>query len=370
MTLPDAAAVIARGRPFVLAVTGAGSRALAELQVTPGCSRVLIEAFVPYGPVPLDRFMGQPLPSHASLDAARAMAWSAWRKTIQAGATAAVGVSCCAALATNRERKGADRAHFGWCDGLTCRSWTMFLDKSLGRAGQEALVSGALLALLADPEGPGLPPEDVREAPGPLAEILEGKRPWARVEADGAIRTEPAPDLVVSGSFNPLHAGHVGLARAAEQITGRKAVYEITAVNADKPPMATGEMLRRIRQFHGVGPLVVTRLGTFAAKADALPGAVFVVGRDTATRILEERFYQQNSGGLAGALDHLRGLGCSFLVAGRATEDGVYHSFDDRLPHEKAHGLFRAIPEEVFRLDISSSDIRRRMARPGSVPGG
>lgn len=369
MTLPDAAAVIARGRPFVLAVTGAGSRALADLQGTPGCSRVLIEAFMPYRPVPLDRFMGQPFPSHASKDAARAMAWSAWRKTIQAGATDAVGVSCCAALATNRERRGDDRAHFGWCDGLTCRSWTMVLDKSLGRAGQEALVSGALLALLADPDSPGLPPEDVREAPGPLAEVLEGKRLWARVEADGAIRSAPAPDLVVSGSFNPLHAGHAGLARAAEQLTGRKAVFEITAVNADKPPMATGELLRRIRQFHGVGPLVVTRLGTFAAKADALPGAVFVVGHDTATRILEERFYQQNSGGLAGALDHLRRLGSSFLVAGRATEDGVYHSFDESLLPDKARGLFKPIPEGVFRLDISSTDIRRRLA-VGRGPGG
>ena len=369
MTLPDAAAVIARGRPFVLAVTGAGSRALAMLQGTPGCSRVLIEAFVPYGAFPLDRFMGQSLASHASVDAARAMAWSAWRQTIASGITEAVGVSCCAALATNRDRKGADRAHFGWCDGLTCRSWTMLLDKSPGRAGQEELVSGALLALLADPDGPGLPPEDSREAPGPLAEVLDGRRLWARVEADGAIHPGPAPDLVVSGSFNPLHAGHVGLARAAEHLTGRRAVYEITAANADKPPMATGELLRRIRQFHGVGPLVVTRLGTFAAKADALPGAVFVVGHDTAIRILEERFYSLETGGLAGALDHLRQRGCSFLVAGRATEDGVYHSFDDSSLPEKGRGLFKPIPEGVFRLDLSSSEIRQRKAR-GQQPCG
>lgn len=367
MTLPDAAAVIARGRPFVLAITGAGTRALATLQGTPGCSRVLIEAFVPYGPIALDRFMGQPVASHAHSDAARAMAWSAWRKAIPSGIMDAVGVSCCAALATDRERKGTDRAHFGWCDGLTCRSWTMKLDKSLGRTGQEAMVSDALLALLAGPDEPGLPPEDRRETPGPVAEVLAGQRPWARVEADGAIRTEPAPDLVVSGSFNPLHAGHVGLARAAEQLTGRRAVYEITAVNADKPPMATGELLCRIRQFHGVGPLVVTRLGTFSAKADALAGAVFVVGYDTAIRILEERFYPVETGGLAGALDHLRDRRCSFLVAGRATEDGAFHSLDERSLPEKARGLFKPIPEGVFRLDLSSTEIRRRM--PGHPVG-
>lgn len=367
MTLPDAAAVIARGRPFVLAIAGAGTRALAALQGTPGCSRVLVEAFVPYGPFALDRFMGQPLASHAHPDAARAMAWSAWRKAIASGITDAVGVSCCAALATDRERKGADRAHFGWCDGLTCRTWTMPLDRSLGRPGQEETASGALLALLAGPDEPGLPPEDPREAPGPLAEVLAGQRPWARVEADGAVRTGPAPDLVVSGSFNPLHAGHVGLARAAEHLTGRRAAYEVTAANADKPAMATGELLRRIRQFHGVGPLVVTRLGTFSAKADSLAGAVFVVGHDTATRILEERFYPVEAGGLAGALEHLRERRCSFLVAGRATEDGAFHSLDERSLPEKARGLFKPIPEEVFRLDLSSSDIRRRM--PGHAVG-
>jgi hypothetical protein len=56
-------------------------------------------------------------------------------------------------------------------------------------------------------------------------------------------------------------------------------------------------------------------------------------------------------------------------VAGRATEDGVYHSFDDSSLPDKARGLFKPIPEGVFRLDLSSSEIRQRKAR-GQEPCG
>ena len=362
MTGLDASLAIGQGRRVVLACAGAGTAALAALQSTPGCSRLLLEAVVPYGHLSLDRWLGELLKSHASAEAARAMAWRAWRRATELhhGLPGPVGVSCCAALATDRERKGQDRAHFGWCDGLNCRTWTMVLDKSLDRSGQELLVSQALLRLLAGPDSAALPNEDPAIVASPLTEVFSGSRLWARIELDGAIRSDPVPQLVVSGSFNPLHAGHVGLARAAEKVSGRRAVYELTAVNADKPPMEPAEVLWRSRQFHGVGALVVTRLSTFAAKADAMPGAIFVVGFDTAARVLESRFYPENTGGLKGALDHLRERCCSFLVAGRATEAGVFHGFDNLQVPAMAEGLFAPIPDSLFRLDLSSTDIRKK----------
>jgi hypothetical protein len=84
---------------------------------------------------------------------------------------------------------------------------------------------------------------------------------------------------------------------------------------------------------------------TFAAKADAMPGAIFVVGFDTAARVLESRFYPEETGGLKGALDHLRDRCCSFLVAGRATEAGVFHGFDHLQVPAMAEGLFAPIPD-------------------------
>ena len=103
------------------------------------------------------------------------MAWAAWRQTIASGITEAVGVSCCAALATNRDRKGVDRAHFGWCDGLTCRSWTMLLDKSPGRAGQEELVLGEF-NLDAAFVGAGTLGEDIENQAGTIEHQGEQER--------------------------------------------------------------------------------------------------------------------------------------------------------------------------------------------------
>lgn len=362
MTVLNAIAAIGQGRRAVVACAGGGSGALAALQSTPGCSRLLLEAVIPYGTQSLDRWLGESLKSHASAEAARAMAWRAWRRAadLDHGSPGPVGVSCCAALATDRDRKGQDRAHFGWCDGLKCRSWTLPLDRCLGRSAQERLVSEMLLGLLTDPDAGVISGEDLPRPVSLLEDVFTGTRLWARIEADGAIRSDPVPQLVVSGSFNPLHAGHVGLARAAEQASGRRAVYELTAVNADKPSMEPAEVLWRIRQFHGVGTLVVTRLSTFAAKADAMPGAIFVVGFDTATRVLESRFYPEEAGGLKGALDHLRERRCSFLVAGRATEQGVFRGFDHLQVPAMAEGLFAPIPESLFRLDVSSTDIRSK----------
>jgi len=60
-------------------------------------------------------------------------------------------------------------------------------------------------------------------------------------------------------------------------------------------------------------------------------------------------------------VERLRQLGCKFLVAGRATESGHFRTVAD-LPDLSdipgARELFEEIPENEFRLDLSSTDIR------------
>jgi hypothetical protein len=47
-------------------------------------------------------------------------------------------------------------------------------------------------------------------------------------------------------------------------------------------------------------------------------------------------------------------------VAGRATEAGVFHGFDHLQVPAMAEGLFAPIPDALFRLDLSSTDIRKK----------
>ena len=63
-------------------------------------------------------------------------------------------------------------------------------------------------------------------------------------------------------------------------------MFELSVTNVDKPALPSAEICRRLRQFTWRTEVWVTRAPTFAEKASVFPGAIFVVGADTAERIL------------------------------------------------------------------------------------
>src|SRR4051794_11244811 len=91
---------------------------------------------------------------------------------------------------------------------------------------------------------------------------------WIHQEPDGGLRpSAPSPRAILSGSFNPLHHGHRTLADIASKLLNQTVAFELSTVNVDKPALADDEVRRRLGQFVGVGPVVVTRAATFAEKA-------------------------------------------------------------------------------------------------------
>lgn len=58
--------------------------------------------------------------------------------------------------------------------------------------------------------------------------------------------------LIVSGSFNPVHLGHVKLLDASMRtLQATHGAYELSAFNADKPPLTIDVILERAAQFAG-----------------------------------------------------------------------------------------------------------------------
>lgn len=168
--------------------------------------------------------------------------------------------------------------------------------------------------------------------------------------------------VAVPGSFDPLHEGHLGLARAAVTVAEeaglgmRTTAFELSVRNVDKPRLDTVEVRRRVDALRAHGPVVVTAAARFLDKARLLPGAVFAVGHDTAVRIVDPAYYD-DAGERDGALAELAELGCRVVVAGRALSGDAYRDLDDiDVPAEHA-GLFLAIPD--FRIDQSSTRLRR-----------
>ncbi|KAA3482852.1 Nucleotidylyl transferase superfamily protein [Gossypium australe] len=60
--------------------------------------------------------------------------------------------------------------------------------------------------------------------------------------------------IILPGSFNPLHDGHLKLLEAATSICGDGyPCFELSAINADKPPLSIPQIKERVMQFEKIG---------------------------------------------------------------------------------------------------------------------
>ena len=323
----------ASGRQAVLAITGGGSGAIAELLRVPGGSRLLLEALVPYDGRALTAFLGFEPAQASSVETAVAMARRSRERAAMFAGTAArsVGLGATAGLVTDRPRQGEHRCHIAvtTADGTDVCSIVLAKGRR-DRPGEEDLVARAIVLCLARACGVVAPsPHVLLDADESctetsesgsdaidrlLAGVLERVTAWP----DGQLtESAPAPSVVLAGSFNPLHDGHLLLARVAEDARNAPAAFEISVINVDKPPLAAAEVRARLAQFAGRARVELTRAPTFLEKSRLFPGATFVVGADTAERLMATRYYGDEAR-MNAALQEMADRGCRFLVAVRA----------------------------------------------------
>ena len=355
-----------------MAVSGAGSQAIAWLLGTAGASRSLLEVVVPYGRESMLDFLGFEPAQFVSEDTARSMACAAFRraKRLKEKDVPLLGLACTATIATDRLKRGEHRCYVATWDDFQWTAYNLRLDKGLrDRAGEEEVVSKLVLLALARACGVeedlelGLTPGDIMETnhrahPDPLESLLSGEVGAVMVDSEGRMTVDdPVPAALLAGSFNPLHQGHEALARAASEILGTEVIFEMSVTNVDKPPLAAEEVRRRLAQFQGKAPVVLTRADKYRKKAAIFPGCAFVVGWDTAVRLVAPRYYGGDESAMITALAEIWSSGCQFLVAGREAE-GKYRTLSD-VPVPQGFGpLFQSIPESAFRVDISSTVLR------------
>lgn len=318
--------ILNSGYRAVLVTTGGGSGALNALLTTPGASRFVIEAHVPYSPEALERFLGEK-PEHSvspatavklagkAFGSATDIVESALRADLRSESarytnSRCIGIACSAALQTDRERRGEDRAFICIKTGEVEKLYSLYFSKT-SRAEQEALLSDWLLVLIA--------------------------------QAVGAER-----GLMLPGSFNPVHQGHLNLLKVAEEQTGLRGVFELSCANVDKPAIEAADALRRASAIKDI-PVALTHAPRFIHKAPLFQKTTFVVGFDTGIRFIKDYTFDD--------WKKFQTSETKFLVAGRQV-GSVFQTLENLNLPAGFEGLFAPISEAKFREDISSTILR------------
>jgi nicotinamide mononucleotide (NMN) deamidase PncC len=356
----------------VLAVTGGGLGAAAWLLSVPGGSRSVLEVVVPYEERSLEEFLGHRPLSFCSAETARAMAHCALeRARWLAPGQHVAGIACTASLRSDRPKHGDHRFHLAIQTSHQTCTYSLTLAKDVRqREEEETILDLVFLNALAEAfqlvervEVPLLSMETIQRETQPSGDLLsalcEGHLRAVFVDLDGRLTANgPRPMMLLPGSFNPFHTGHGTLADIATRRTGLAAVFELSVINADKPALTGEEVRRRLAPFAGKAPLWLTRAPTFVDKAELFPGVIFVVGADTAERIVQPRFYGGSAAQLDRAMSELRSRNCRFLVAGRLNAEGNFIDLSNANIPEAYRDLFADIPASEFRVDLCSTQLR------------
>jgi hypothetical protein len=365
------------GCKAALAITGGGTGAIGDLLRVPGGSQLLIEMQVPYSEQALSSFLGFAPSQACCVDTAVAMAHKARSRALQMvpEGTHLVGLGATAALVSDRPRRGEHRFHIACVSGAGIAHCTTVLAKGRrDRAAEEEVVARSIILWLARTCGVAAPsPATLLDADEQFSQVdiaasdsidalLAGAVDRVTALPDGQlVLSGPPPAMVMPGSFNPIHDGHVQLANAARDIRQLPMTFEISVTNVDKPALTSEAVRNRLRQFAWKSPVELTRAPTFLEKSRLFSGAAFVIGADTAERLVAAKYYGDDEDRMHAALEEIGSSGASFLVAVRVGSEGRLLTLRDIPVPRRFTDLFSEIPEHRFRLDTSSSEIRRKL---------
>ncbi|XP_010279361.2 PREDICTED: uncharacterized protein LOC104613296 isoform X1 [Nelumbo nucifera] len=362
----------------VLYLTGGASQSLGWLMSIPGASNTVLEAVVPYSRMSMTQLLGK-IPTHfTGQQTVEELALLAYNRALKLSSPGfpVVGVGFTGSLASTRPKLGDHRFYVS--TRTSGRLWVSNVTLSKGlrtREHEDKVSSHYLLKAIADAcrvSATFTSELNESEVPDECETLFdEDQELHQLINGEICMKVYPFSNdtnnsnserkIILSGSFNPLHDGHLKLLDVATSFCGDGyPCFEISAINADKPPLTVSQIKDRVKQFEKVGKtVIISNQPYFYKKAELFPGSAFVIGADTAARLINPKYYGGDYSKMLEILIGCKRTGCTFLVGGRNV-DGVFKVLEDFDIPRELQDMFISIPEEKFRMDISSTEIRKR----------
>lgn len=162
-------------------------------------------------------------------------------------------------------------------------------------------------------------------------------------------------NFIFSGSFNPLHDGHIDIIKYIQTRYLVNVFLEISISNVDKKQLTYDVLSDRLDAIN-YPYLYITNSSTFIEKSELFEHCTFIVGYDTISRIFDEDYNVD----VDLAFEVFKHRCIKFIVFGRNSDDG-FMTVSNNPKLTKYMEIITEIPESEFRRDISSTEIRGRV---------
>ncbi len=370
--------------------TGGGSGIQDILWREPGTSSYLVGAAFPYSKEEFDSFIGFKLnDKYCSQKAAVELAMAAYIRAreyciLNPGKDNPVGLGLSCATSTNRERKGQNQIHVVTANKHGFMTAVITYPSGVGeysRHDDGDFVNEVGLAAIATAIGKE---KDVKhnyqfeKLSGNVKEFSSNYLSLCMKEIPPSLTREqffehpyfdsngtksnvfPGSNLLfMPGSFNPLHDGHRDIAWKTGELINQQCVYMVTADSVHKKALTVSEMLDRVAMtrlerygVYQVGDILFTQNDPlFIDKAQKFPGCGFIIGYDTAARMLDPKWGPE----IVPMLHEFRKYKTRFYVCGRIM-DGELKTIKDLNYPSYFNDLFIEVPNTG--TEHSSTQIR------------